>query len=535
MVKLLRRFSTTLLALVLALSAWAPALAADEAASPVLVQILAINDFHGQLDEGRMISGRPVGSAPVLAAYLQERIAENPAGTLLVHVGDMVGASPPISALLQDEPTIEFLNVMGFAVGTVGNHEFDEGLEEMLRLIHGGRHEATGYFPGAAFPYTVANVVDAATGDPILPPYVIKVVNGVRVGFIGVVTTETPSIVVPSAVAGLQFLDEAEAVNRWVPELRRQGVEAIVVLAHMGGFQSQDGTIEGPIVDLAQRVDDAVDVILAGHTHSFLNSRINGKLVVQAYCCGTAFSDVDLVIDPQTGDVVFSVASVVTTWADQIEPDPAIQRLVAQYQERVADRVARVVAEAPEPITRTASPAGESALGNLIADAQRWGLGTEMAFMNPGGIRADLDAGPVTWGELYAIQPFNNPMVKLELTGEQIRRLLNQQWQSESDGSIRTRFLQISGLSYTWDDRRPVGDKVVEVRDEAGRPLDPDRRYTVAVNGFLAEGGDNFTVFTEGTNREAGPIDLDVLVAYLEQLDGPVTAAVEGRIQRVDG
>lgn len=535
MVKWLRRWPAWILATVLALSLVTPVLAAEEPEGVALVQILAINDFHGQLDEGRRVSGRPVGSAPVLAAYLKAREAENPSGTLLVHVGDAVGASPPISALLQDEPTIEFLNYLGFDVGTVGNHEFDEGVTELLRLVHGGRHEATGYFPGAAFPYTVANVVDAETGDPILPPYVIKVVNGVRLGFIGVVTTETPSIVIPSGVAGVKFLDEAEAVNRWVPKLREQGVEAIVVLAHLGDAGSAGGVIDGPVAELARRVDDAVDIILSGHTHSHINGRVDGKLIVQAYSYGTAFADVDLVVDRRTGDVVFSVASVVTTWADEIEPDPDVERLVSRYKELVAPRVEREVGEAPAPISRSQSRAGESALGNLIADAQRWAMKTDMAMTNPGGIRADLAAGPVTWGALYTIQPFGNTMVQMELTGDQIYRVLNQQWQPQSDGSMIVRFLQISGLSYTWDDTRPVGDKVVEVRDAAGNPLDRSRRYTVAVNSFLAEGGDAFTVFTEGTNRVIGPVDLDALVAYVEALDGPVTATIEGRIQRIDG
>ncbi|MFO7171447.1 MAG: 5'-nucleotidase C-terminal domain-containing protein [Bacillota bacterium] len=502
----------------------------SQAVRPVPVQILAINDFHGQLGPGRTVDGRPVGSAPVLAAYLKAREALLPQGTLLVHAGDAVGASPPISALLQDEPTIEFLNYMGFDVGTVGNHEFDEGVAELLRLVRGGRHPKTGYFPGAAFPYTVANVVDAETGDPILPPYVVKAVNGVRLGFIGVVTPETPTIVTPTGVAGLAFLDPAEAVNRWVPELKRQGVRAIVVLAHLGNDPAVPDEIVGPVADLARLVDDEVDIIISGHTHSYIDGWVDGKLIVQAYSYGTAFADVDLTVDPITGDVLVATAEVVTTWADEVTPDPGVQALVDGYQEKVAPLVERQVAVAETPITREASPAGESALGNLIADAQRWKMGTDFAFMNPGGIRADLDAGPITWGELYAVQPFGNDLVKMTLTGEQIYRLLNQQWQEG-----RTRFLQISGLTYTYDESRPWGDRILEVRLPDGRPIDREARYTVTVNSFLAAGGDNFTVLTEGTDRVVGPVDLDALVEYLEQMGGPVTAQIEGRIQKVGG
>lgn len=512
-----------LLALVL------PALAAQEAAArPVPVQILAINDFHGQLGAGKKVSGKPVGSAPVLAAYLKEREAHLPGATLLVHAGDAVGASPPVSALLQDEPTIEFLNYLGFDVGTVGNHEFDEGRQEMLRLIRGGRHEATGYFPGAAFPYVAANVVDAATGDPILPPYVIQAVGGVRLGFIGVVTPDTPTIVTPSGVAGLKFTEPAAAVNQWVPELQRQGVEAIVVLAHLGNDRSVRDRIVGEVADLARGVDDAVDIIISGHSHSMINTRIDGKLVVQAYSAGTAFADIDLTVDPTTGDVAFAMASIVTTWAEGVTPDAGTAALLRRYEEQVAPRVERKVAEAAIPLTRDASPAGESALGNLIADAQRWKMGTDFAFMNPGGIRADLEAGPITWGELYSVQPFNNDLVKMTLTGEQIYQLLNQQWQEN-----RTRFLQISGLSYTYDESLPRGQRVLEVRGADGNPIDRAGRYTVVVNSFIAAGGDNFVVLKEGANREIGPVDLDALVEYLEQFDGPVTAQIEGRIQKV--
>lgn len=493
------------------------------------VQLLGINDFHGQLNVTRTVAGKPVGRADYLAAYLKQRAAANK-NTLLVHAGDMVGASAPVSALLQDEPTIAILNRLGFDVGTVGNHEFDEGVDELLRLVQGGYHEKTGWFEGATFPYVCANVVDRDTGKPILPSYVIKRVNGMPIGFVGVVTTETPRIVMPSAVATLRFLDEAEAINRAVAELKEKGVRAIVVLAHVPGAQlGVTGEPYGEVVELARKIDDEVDVIFAGHSHAYLNAVVDGKLIVQAYAYGTAFADVDLAIDPRTKDVVAKRAEIVTTFHEGMAPDPEIRRMIEEYEERVAPIVNRVVGTAAQAITREQNESGESALGNLIADAQRQAMQTDFAFLNPGGIRADLDAGDVTWGELYTIQPFNNTLVRMTLTGEQIRRLLNQQWQENA-----VRMLQVSGLRYTWDAARPVGDRVVDIFRADGTPLDPQGLYTVTVNSFLAEGGDGFTVLRDGTDRVYGPEDIEALVAYIERLPQPFSAAIEGRIQRVN-
>lgn len=506
------------------------ALAGDET---IAVQILSINDFHGSLSQTAKVSGRPAGGAAYLASYLREREATNP-NTLMVHAGDAVGASPVVSSLLQDEPTIEFLQFLGFDVGVPGNHEFDEGITELLRLQYGGRHEATGYFPGSGFPLVVANVVDRKTQDPVLPPYVIKVVEGVPIGFIGIVTIETPTIVMPSGVASLEFLDPAVCINKYVAELRAKGVEAIVVLAHEGGTQDpKTGEISGPIRDIAEKIDDAVDIIVSGHTHTRLNGVVDGKLIVQAYSKGTAFADVDFVVDRKSGDVVSAQAEIVDVWADTATPEPRIAEMVASYEEKVRPLVERTVGRAAHDITREMSPAGESALGNLIADAQRWATGTQIAFMNPGGIRADLPAGDVSWGELYEIQPFGNNLVKMTLTGDQIYRLLNQQWQKQGE-QTRIRFLQISGLKYAWDDRRSFGDKVTGVWLEDGKPVDRTASYTVVANNFIAAGGDNFTVFTEAKDQEICQVDLDALVEYVKSLSQPFGSKIAGRVVRVD-
>ncbi len=497
---------------------------------PLRMKILAVNDLHGQLSTGRTVANKPVGGAAYLAAYIKQRRAQVPY-SLTVHAGDQVGASPPVSALLQDQPTMEFMEMLGFDVGTAGNHEFDEGLGEFKRLVDGGCHATAGCWPGVDFPYVLSNVVETSTGKTIFPPYTIVNVAGARIGFIGAVLKGTPEIVVPAGVAGLEFRDEAESINMAAAELSKQGVKAMVVLIHQGGTQNTStNQVTGPIVDIANRVDDNVDVIVSGHFHQFTNATIDGKLVTQAFSYSTAFADIDLTIDRASRDIVSKKAEIVTTFNEGITPDPEVGALVKKYEDQVAPLVNRVVGTAAARLTSEQNPAGESALGNLIADAQRAAMDTQFAFMNPGGIRAPIEAGEVTWGELYAVQPFANDLVKMTLTGTQLYTLLNQQWQPQQDGSVRVRFLQISGLNYTWNEANPIGQRVVEIRGANGQPIDPNGSYTITVNSFLAGGGDAFTVLREGTARETGGVDLDALVEYIQDLPQPFDAKIEGRI-----
>lgn len=556
------------------------------------VQLLGINDFHGQLSEGRRVANRPVGGAAVLAAYLHAaqhdpNDPDLPERTFIVHAGDHVGATPPESALLQDEPSIGFLNLLANRhcryedrredrrhrrgwddedaredrrdrrlhpkcnlVGTPGNHEFDEGKDELFRLLDGGNH-VTGPFletpyRGARYPTVSSNVVDERTGKPVLPPFVIKQVKGVRIAFIGAVLKETPTIVTPSGVAGLKFLDEAESINRYVRWLRKtEGIRTFVVLIHQGGRQT---TYEGPtqpgglingqeIVDIVSRLDNDVDVVVSGHAHAFTNTLLKNQhgvdiLITQAFSSSTAYGDIDLMINTHTRDVVAKSASIVTTFADAgpgLTPNTEVAELVAQAQAKVAPLVNRVIGEAAVDLSRTESPSGESSLGNLIADAQRATLGTDFAFMNPGGIRADLSAGPVTYGELFTIQPFGNSLVRMELTGQQVYDVLNQQWANQPF----PRILKTSGLTYTWDNNRPVGDRIVEVHRN-GTPIDRHATYSVTVNSFMAAGGDNFTVLLQGRNQVGGPLDLDALITYIQSLPQPFSADLEGRIVRVN-
>lgn len=493
----------------------------------IQVQLLGINDLHGQINVTRNVGGKPAGRADYLAAYLKQREAENK-NTLLLQAGDMVGASPPASALLQDEPTIEILNKLNFDIGTIGNHEFDEGVKELLRLINGGTHAETGNFAGANFPWVVANVVDDKTGETILPPYKILKVNGMDIGFIGVVTTETPTIVVPSGVEGLTFTDEVEAINRNVEQLKKQGVRSIVVLAHNPGSSGINGeNPTGMLVDMANKVDDEVDIIFGGHNHAYMNATIDNKLIVQSYSYGTAFSDVDIEIDPKTKDIVSKRAEIITTFQEGIKPDPEIAKMVANYEEKVEPIVNRVIGSTSVNLTALRNDNGESVLGDLIADAQRHALKTDIAFMNPGGIRADINTGDITWGEIYTVQPFNNDMVKMTMTGQQIRDVLNQQW------GTKTTMLQISGITYTWDENAPIGGKVVNIQLPDGSQLDPNKTYSVAANIFLAGGGDGFTVFTKAQNKEIGPVDLDVLIDFISAQPNPFTYEMDNRIQKV--
>ena len=504
---------------------------------PTAVKLVGFNDFHGQLSP-RPIGARLAGGAAVLASYLRAASAGVEDRTFINHAGDHVGGTPPNSALLQDEPAISFLNFLTNrhchrrrlpnlrcnVIGTLGNHEFDDGRAELFRLIDGGNHGGGPFLEnpwrGARFPYISANVVDANTRRPILPPYLVRHVDGVPIAFIGAVLKETPTIVTPTGVAGLEFLDEADAINSYVPELNRLGIHAIVIQIHQGTGQPSylgptDGGAPAPsgaLTGIIARLHDDIDVIVAGHTHQFTNALINnanGKpvLVTQAFANSTAFANIDLVLDSKTRDVISKTASIVTTWTDEgpgLTPDAEVAAMVAAADQRVAPLVNEVIGQAAVDITRAQNAAGESALGDLIAEAQRVSIGAEFAVMNPGGIRAEILAGEVTWGELFTVQPFGNTVVGLTLTGQQIYDLLNQQWGPPQPAGGRV--LQVAGFGYTWNSAVPEGgQRVVEVHDANGNPINLGASYRLAANNFIAAGGDNFTVLRSQPTRSAAP------------------------------
>jgi 5'-nucleotidase len=528
---------------------------------PIHVQVVAFNDFHGNLEAPSGSNGRirvpasdggtadvNAGGATFLAHHIQKLREENPENTVVVSAGDLIGASPLVSGIFHDEPTIEVMNMLGLDINSVGNHEFDEGATELLRMQNGGCHPVDGCqagpsFTGAKFKFLSANVfTDVATRKTLLPAYDIREFQGVKVAFIGMTLEGTPLIVTPSGVAGLTFQDEADTVNALIPELKQQGVEAIVVVIHEGGLPTgsydECPGISGPIKDIVERFDDEVDVVASGHTHQAYNCVIDGKRVTSAASFGRLVTDIDMVLDPISHDVVEVTARNVIVTRDTA--NPPVDTFVKEIVAKAAPLRDKVIGNTPSELKAPVRPlpegaSGESTLGNVVADAMlaatrdaRLG-GAVIAFQNPGGVRADINAGDITFGEVFTVQPFANNLVTLTLTGAQLETLLEQQFQPGG-----TSILQVSqGFAFTWKASGPAGDKV----DPAsltlnGTPIDPAADYRVTVNNFMASGGDGYTVLTQGREPLTGVIDLDALEAYL-RANSPLTPPATGRITRV--
>jgi len=534
--------------------------AAPRPSGPVEVKLLAINDFHGQLrppqggirirdpqDASKTVVV-PAGGAEHLASALRELRAKNP-NHAIVAAGDLVGASPLVSALFHDEPTVESLGLMGLEVAAVGNHEFDHGAAELLRLQNGGCHPKDGCqgpqpFKGASFRYLAASTLDTRSGKTLFPAYQVKRFQGIPVAFVGLTLKGTPQIVVPSGVAGLEFRDEVETVNALVPELRRQGIEAIVLLIHEGGVPSGDYDecpgISGPIVDIVRKLDSAVDLVISGHTHRAYNCRVDGRLVTSADKYGTLVSEIDIVLDPATGDVREARARNLIVRTDTYPKDAAQTALIEGYEKLAAPLARRVVGRTSAPFVREESAAGESPIGQLVADAQLAATsaaadgGAQIALMNPGGLRAPLAGsgdGQLRYEDLFAVQPFYNNLVTVTLTGAQLQKALEQQWLNQS----RPRILQVSrGFGYVWDPAKPAGQRVVPGSLRLnGTPIAPEQRLRVTINSFLASGGDGFTVFREDA-REArtGMMDVDALERHVSAAS-PLTPGALDRLDRI--
>jgi 5'-nucleotidase len=521
------------------------------------LQILAINDFHGAIapTPDQLWLGQPVGRADYFASHIAgaEAGVQN---TIFVTAGDLIGASPLISALFHDEPTIEAMNLMGLDVAGVGNHEFDEGPAELLRMQNGGCHPVDGCldgdgFEGADFPFLSANVVVNDTGRTLFPPYVIKRYEGVKVAFIGMTLEGTPLIVTPSGVAGLTFMDEVETVNALIPELQRKGVESIVVLLHEGGFSNggpegddcADGLTD-PLKTIVEGFDDAVDLVIAGHVNDEFVCEVDGKWVTMADNNGRLYTDIDVTLDGRTRDMTVVAIDNVPTYQSAVTPDPDLTALIEKYNGLTAPLanapIGTITADIPEfPL----SPAGESSIGDVIADAQLAATsapetgGAVVAFMNPGGIRTDAGFvyasspvgegdGVVTYGEAFAVQPFGNSLVTMTLTGTQIEALLEQQFRSTGNTILQPS----EGFAYSWSASAAIGDKVDPASITInGTPIDLAASYRVTVNSFLADGGDGFSVLIGGTERLGGPIDLDAMVAYFEA-NSPIPPGPQDRI-----
>ncbi len=549
----------------------------DAAAKPkpthTQIQLLALNDFHGNLapatGSSGNINGTPAGGAEYLATHLKQlRAAAEAKGeqSFTVAAGDLIGASPLLSAAFHDEPTIEAMNQMGLGAASVGNHEFDEGWNELLRMQYGGClpdgdgennqnscPDPEAPFTGAKFRYLSANVFFENTNKTLLPPYTIKTFkDGRKVGFIGMTLEDTPNIVTKSGVEGLTFKDEIETANALVPELKRKGAEAIVVLLHEGGFPADPTAynscpgISGPIVAINQGLDPEIDTIISGHTHQGYNCKLDApggpRVVTSASSFGRLVTEVRLSIDNATGDVDRANTSANNQIVTRDVPkDPKTTALVTKYQTLVNPIANTVIGHLTTPsVVRTPDNSLESPLGNLIADAQLAdptvvtdGKTPVAAFMNPGGIRADLAStnGAVTFGAAFTVQPFNNFLVSMDMTGAQIKTLLEQQF-SGVNGPEAAKFkvLQVAGITYTWDPAAAAGSKVVAGSIQiGGQPLVDGTTYRIVTNNFLSDGGDGFPAFTTATSKFFGGLDIDAFANYLTAHD-PYTPVATDRI-----
>ncbi|MFJ4965887.1 bifunctional metallophosphatase/5'-nucleotidase [Streptomyces sp. NPDC088729] len=529
------------------------------------VQLLSFNDLHGNLEPPAGSAGTvsekqadgtvkavPAGGVEYLASSLRTARKGNPYSVTAAG-GDMVGASPLLSGLFHDEPTIEALNGLDLDVTAVGNHEFDEGAAELARLQNGGCHPVEGCyekgkrFKGADFPYLAANVTKEKSGRPLLKPYTVWKKNGVRIGFIGVTLEGTPNIVTANGVKGLKFHDEVETINKYARELDRKGVKSIVALIHEGGAPASssynydcdspgpgDG-ISGPVVDIAKGITPKVDALVTGHTHQAYACTVpdpSGKprTVTSASSFGKLYTDTTLTYDRRTDDIVrTSVESANHVVSRDQAKATDMTRLIERWNKLAAPIANRPQGWITADINGRGSTALEKPLGSVIADAQLEGLapadkgGAQIALMNPGGIRADLvhkasggeGDGVVTYGEAFTVQPFTNMMNVVDLTGAQLVAALQQQVSGSNEASPK--ILQVSkGLTYTLDLTKTGASRVVADSVKLnGAAIDPAATYRVAMNEFLAGGGDGFAALGQGTNKLVGASDLDLFNAYL--------------------
>ncbi|MHB6908983.1 bifunctional metallophosphatase/5'-nucleotidase [Streptomyces sp. DB-54] len=586
-----------------ALTATAPPAGADSGsahrpAGTVDVQLLSFNDFHGNLEPPQGSSGtveelQPDGSRKTVpaggVAYLAQSLRTARKGhpySVTAAAGDMIGASPLLSGLFHDEPTIEAMNKLGLDVTSVGNHEFDEGRTELTRMQRGGCHPKDGCyekgktFRGADFPYLAANVTDDRTGKPILKPYTVWQHKGVKIGFIGVTLKGTPDIVNADGVKGLTFHDEVATINKYARVLDRQGVKAIVALIHEGGLPASTsynydcdsrgpgwgsprssgaetgGGISGPIVDIAKHVSPQVDALVTGHTHQSYTCTVpdpagHPRTVTSAASYGRLYTDTTLTYDRRTRDIVRTAVHgphAANHVVNRTQPPaPDMTSLITRWNKLAAPVAEKPVGYISADINGRGAGTPEEPLGDLIADAQLAATrdagkgGAQLALMNPGGIRSDLaykasgkeGDGVVTYAEAFTVQPFTNMTNVVNLTGAQLLAALQQQVSGPNEASPK--ILQISeGLAYTLDMTKQGAARVVadSVR-VSGSPLDPAKTYRVAMNEFLAGGGDGFPALKQGTDKYVGPSDLDALTAYLTAHSTPTAPLAPPKADRI--
>ena len=544
----------------------------DHATVPV--QILAFNDFHGGLEPATGGTGRigstDAGGVEYLATHLARHEAGN-ANTLIVSAGDNIGGSPLLSSLFHDEPSVEALGLAGLDLSALGNHDLDEGWWELYRIQRGGCHPVDGCqdgtpYEGAAFTYLAANVtLDPGSADPrmlalagiegseprpLLPAYAIREIGGVRIGVIGLILEDAPSMILPASTRGLVFEPEAPAVNKAAAELRSHGVRAMVVVMHEGGVpQGTDPNgcegISNDLVELVTAMSDDVDVVVSGHSHQAYNCTIDGKLVTSAASAGRIFTDIDLEVRRSDGEVVSKTARNVIVTRD-VDTHPKLTALLDGYRP-AADTVSnRIVGRITGSLTRTTTPAGESVMGDVVADALLYATRktadgvADLAVWNSGGIRADLvlppdgQSAPITYAQVFSVLPFGNELITKSLTGEQLVQMLEEQFGGAGGTGDRVRILQVSeGFTYSYDSTRPFGQRIDRSSIRLnGKPLDPLMTYRVATSNYLWDGGDEQAALREGRDPVLVGVDYDILADYFVHAS-PVAPTPANRIRKI--
>lgn len=548
-----RRPLSSLAGLLLAGCAAQPQLAVAPG-TPIEVQILAINDFHGNIEtppgevsiaqpDGSLLKAR-VGGAAQLAAALERARATHP-NSITVAAGDLIGASPFASAHFLDEPTIDAMNMAGLSLASVGNHEFDQGSAELLRKQRGGCEKYTSRVPcrlerfaGARFQYLSANVV-AKNGKPLFPATAIRQVGPIRIGFIGETLKDTGILVSPAGVAGLTFTDEAATANALVPQLKAAGADAIVLLIHQGGrlpeTYAEQGCngLSGDILPILDKLDPAITTVISGHTHEAYACALQkggaARLLTSAGKYGYLYTDVRLVFDPASHRLLDAhAANVPVTGASGA--NPAVAALVERYVAAARPAAERVVGHLPGPLRKSENER-ESPVADLIADAQLAATRTpgrgaaDLSFINSGGVRTDLVPGPngnISYAQIFALEPFGNTLVVRTMTGAQLHALLEQQF-IDKNGAAQLQasiLIPSANFSFAYDLSKPAGQRIVTMTLN-GKAVDPAGRYRVTINNFLASGGDGYSVLTEGTDTFDAGLDLDALEAWLATNPAP--------------
>jgi 5'-nucleotidase len=528
---------------------------------PLKVQLLSVNDFHGHLEPTQTISRTgdpldrvPAGGAEYLAANLR-KLRARMRHTVFVASGDLIGGSPLLSSLFHDEPSIEMFNKLGLWVSSVGNHEFDEGQAELLRMQHGGCHPDDGCgdgngFTGAKFRYLAANVTRKSDGKPFFPPYAIRKIQGVKIGFIGETTKLTPHMISPTASAGLRFRDEAQTANHYARVLKHKGVRAIVLLLHEGGRPAKGvkdfspnscPSITGRVLDIIRETSPAVDLFLTGHSHVPYNCVIGGRRVTSAGAYGRLITRVKLQLSRRTGEVQHIDAYNWVVGQD-VPPAPDMTAMLARYDRIAGPMIGRLVGRLAHSAGRGRDRSGQSRMGSLVADAQRQSTGAAAAFVNGGMIRAGLPRGDITYGRAFTSQPFGTSLVTLTLSGSQIHELLRQQWCGRASQNI---LMVSAGVTYSWSRSaaklltgapcdKSSADPIIDLRIN-GIAVQPWMAFRVTVNSSVGGGGGGFGVLHGGRDPVDGSNDVDALADYLgSSLTGPpIEPPVRDRITRV--